>query len=43
MNPGEPAAWCVLTGAGAGIGVLETPDVDFVGPSVEALERFEVV
>lgn len=38
----EVVAWCVLTGAGAGRGALETPDVGFVGPSVEVLERLEM-
>ena len=42
VNPVEVVVWCVLTGAGVGKGVLETPDVVFVGPSVEVLERLEV-
>jgi len=42
VNPVEVAAWCVLTGTGVGRGLLETPDVAFVGPSVEVLERLEV-
>lgn len=41
MNPVEVAVLCVLTGAGAVRGVLETPGVGFVGVSA-ALERLGV-
>lgn len=40
-NPAD-VVWCVLIGAGSGRGELEAPDVDFVGPSVEAFERLGV-
>jgi hypothetical protein len=40
-NPADVDACCVFTGVGVGRGGLGTPDVSFVEPSVEVLERLE--